>query len=307
MIEVSPSHSRYRFSTEPRLFGIRGPGAGRLRDGDVLAAIDGRLITTDEAGDRMATVRRGERVRLTVRRAGRTQDVDVTAGQRCIEPPVPPTPPTPPRPPAPPSPGHAGHPPMPPLPPEPAHAPQAPLAPIPPIPPMPPVPPAPPEILPEGWFGFGIRCEDCGIRRHGSDVTMFFNEAPVVESVEPSSPAATAGIRRGDVLTHVDGVALTTPAGARRFAGIRPGQRVTWTYRRGSRTASVAAMAARRPDRAAPRAPSAWSQQLRYSGAVGATDVEVRGAPVTITRDERTGETVIRSHDLTVRLRPDHP
>jgi hypothetical protein len=33
--------------------------------------------------------------------------------------------------------------------------------------------------------------------------------------------------------------------------------------------------------------------------------VEVRGAPVTIFRDERTGETVIRSHDLTVRLRPD--
>ena len=102
-------------------------------------------------------------------------------------------------------------------------------------------------------------------------------------------------------------------------ARIRPGQSVTWTYRRGSGTHSVRATAARRPDlppappsprtpRApqAPRTPAA-AQQVRFSGAVGNTDVEVRGAPVTITRDERTGETVIRSHDLTVRIRPDRP
>jgi len=139
---------------------------------------------------------------------------------------------------------------------------------------------------------------------------MFFGEAPTVESVEAGSPAARAGMRRGDRLTHVDGLALTTQAGARRFATIRPGQAVTWTYRRGSGTYSARTVAARRPDlppppraAAAPRASSS-PQQVRYSGAVGDTDVEVRGAPVTITRDERTGETVIRSHDLTVRIRP---
>src|SRR3954466_2750834 len=84
MIEFSPRRSRYRFSTEPRIHGIHGTGQGRLRDGDVLAAIDGRRIPTDEAGDRLATVRRGERVRLTVRRGGGTQDVEVVAGQRCM-------------------------------------------------------------------------------------------------------------------------------------------------------------------------------------------------------------------------------
>jgi membrane-associated protease RseP (regulator of RpoE activity) len=138
-----------------------------------------------------------------------------------------------------------------------------------------------------------------------------------VESVEPGSPAARAGIRRGDILTHVDGMPITTAAGGQRFASIRPGQTVTWTYLRGSRSYTTRATAASRPDRvsmarasaaeraAAAAARSAAGQQLRFSGAVGDTDVEVRGAPVTITRDERTGEMVIRSHDLTVRVRPD--
>src|SRR3954469_4070867 len=64
-IEFSPRARHYRFGTEPRLGGIHGPGAGRLREGDVLVALDGRLITTDEAGDRLANVRRGERVRVS--------------------------------------------------------------------------------------------------------------------------------------------------------------------------------------------------------------------------------------------------
>jgi hypothetical protein len=319
-INITPQRLYYRFGTEPRLSGITEVAEGRLREGDVLLAVDGRLITTEEAGNRIATARRGDRVRLTVRRAGRTQDVAVTAGRYCMEPPTPPRAPKPPRPPQP------GHAPQPPRPPQPPHAPGlAPTPPVPPLPPqpaqapappLPPLPPSPPEILPEGWFGFGISCDDCGFRGRGSGRTMYFGEPPVVENVEAGSPAARAGIRRGDRLTHVDGLALTTSAGAQRFSRIRPGQSVNWTYRRGSAAHSVRATASRRPDvppappsPAAPRAPRTPSaaQQVRFSGAVGNTDVEVRGAPVTITRDERTGETVIRSHDLTVRIRPDRP
>jgi hypothetical protein len=312
-INVSPRGVNYRFGTEPRLYEIRGPGEGRLREGDVLVAIDGRLITTEEGGDRMEAVRPGEQVRLTVRRSGRTQDVSLVARTRCLETPRAPRPPRPPRPapaPLPPLPPQSPRAPQPPAPP---HVPRAPQAPQPPQPPLPPLPPPPPDILPEGWFGFGISCDECGVHRNNGDVRMYFGEVPVVESVEAGSPAARAGIRRGDRLTHVDGLALTTQAGARRFATIRPGQAVTWTYRRGSGTYSTRAVATRRPDvpttpRAAvpPIAPSA-AQQVRYSGAVGNADVEVRGAPVTITRDERTGETVIRSHDLTVRVRPHQP
>jgi len=324
MIEYSPAHRRYRFGTEPRLGGIHGPGEGRLREGDVLVALDGQLITTDRAGDRLANIRRGERVRLTVRRGGQVREVDVVASERCVRPPMAPTPPRAPRtphapgapaaprapgyvpePPQPPAPGYV---PMPPQPGAPAAPPRAPSMPVPPMPPMPPLPPSPPDILPSGWFGFGIRCDECGIHRHGNDVRMFFGEAPTVESVEPGSPADRAGIRRGDRLVAVDGAALTTAAGAQRFQAIRPGQTVTWTYRRGSGTYTARAAAGRRPDQPvaprSPRAPAAASQQLRFSGAVGGSDVEVRGAPVTIIRDERTGELVIRSHDLVVRVRP---
>ncbi|HEV7589662.1 MAG TPA: PDZ domain-containing protein [Longimicrobium sp.] len=325
-INISRRHVRYEFATEPRLAGISGPGEGRLREGDVLVAVDGHLITTDEAGDRLSAVRRGDRVRLTVRRAGRTQNVDVVAGERCLEPPVPPIPPQPPRPPRTPAAPRPPLPPEPPAPPRasdlgplPAHpplppqAPRAPRPPLPPTPPLPPLPPPPPEILPAGWFGFGISCDDCGVRRNDDDVSMYFTEPPVVENVEPGSPAQRAGLRRGDRLTHVDGLALTTRQGARRFAAIRPGQAVTWTYRRGSGAYTARTTAVRRPDApptprtpATPASPRA-AQQVRYSGAVGSTDVEVRGAPVTITRDERTGETVIRSHDLTIRLHPNRP
>jgi PDZ domain len=336
-IDQSPGRVTYRFGTEPRVGHITAPGQGRLREGDVLVAVNGDPITTMEASDRLSFTRRGERVRLTVRRGGRTQDVDVVAGENCVEPPTPAAPPRPPRAPAAPRaplpPGQPAQAPQPPevalFPPPPPRAPQAPQAPrpphgallppqpprapVPPTPPLPPLPPPPPEILPAGWFGFGISCDECGIRRRNGDAQMFFGEAPVVENVEPGSPAQRAGIRRGDRLTHVDGLALTTSRGAQRFAAIRPGQAVTWTYRRGSSVHTARTTAARRPDAPlAPRAPGAVlspgaAQQVRYSGAVGNTDVEVRGAPVTITRDERTGETVIRSHDLTVRLRPDKP
>lgn len=322
-INITPRHVIYRFGTEPRVDEVSAAGEGRLREGDVLVAVDGHLITTEEAVDRIAEIRRGDRVRLTVRRGGRTQDVAVTTGERCMEPPVPPRPPRPPvapRPPLPPEPPQPpaytprpppptayGAPPVPPVPPQP---PRAPRAPVPPTPPLPPLPPPPPEILPEGWFGFGISCEECGVHRHNDDVSMYFVDPPRVESVEAGSPAYRAGLRRGDRLTHVDGLSLTTARGAQRFAAIRPGQAVTWTYRRGSSAYTARTTAVRRPDAPstprAPRVPGA-AQQVRYSGAVGNTDVEVRGAPVTITRDERTGETVIRSHDLTVRVRPQRP
>jgi hypothetical protein len=310
----------YDFASEPTIGRITSVGEGKLRDRDVLVAVDGTLITTDEGAQRLVRVRRGDAVRLTVRRDGRTRDVEIRAGERCMEAPraprapVPPTPPRPhatPRPPTPPrphaaprpsDPPRAPRPGTPPRPPTPAPAPRAPHA------PTPPTPPAPPVFLPTGWFGFGISCDNCGWRGgNGQSGSFYFGEAPEVESVEPGSPADRAGLRRGDRLTHVDGMALDSDPGARRFRSIRPGETVSWTYQRGSRTASARIKAERRPDAragAAPRAPGA-AQRLRFSGAVGDTEVEVRGAPVTVSRDERTGELIIRSSDLTVRVKPE--
>ncbi|HYW12314.1 MAG TPA: PDZ domain-containing protein, partial [Longimicrobium sp.] len=161
------------------------------------------------------------------------------------------------------------------------------------------------EIMPDGWFGFGIQCRDCGVTNVNGRSEFRFRQAPSVVSVESGTPAAGAGMRRGDRLTHVDGVSLTTAEGWRRFGAIQPGQRVAWTYTRDGRRLQSAMTALRRPDaRRAPAAPTAQAQRLRYSGTVGGAQVEVRGAPVTVSTDPRTGETVIRSADTTVRIRP---
>jgi hypothetical protein len=304
----------WTFGGEPVLGGITAPGAGKLREGDVLVSVDGHLITTGDGALRYANARPGDRVRLGIRRGGRVEDVVVTAGERCL--PLRPRPPAPRPPPPPPRISAPGRPPAPQATPRSAPpAPPAPPAPAPArTPPAPPPPPLPPGVLPDGWFGFGIHCRECGIRQVEGEMVFFFSEPPEVVSVEPGTPAAQAGMRRGDRLTHVDGVALTTAAGWRAFGGVRAGQQVRWTYTRGGQQMHASVRAVRRPDSQPLVARSERSaaareeaHRLRYSGTVGDARVEVRGAPVTVTTDESTGETVVRSRDLVVRIRPERP
>ncbi|HEX6041982.1 PDZ domain-containing protein, partial [Longimicrobium sp.] len=91
---------QYQFESEITIQDVKpdGPAANILRDGDVIAAIDGQLITTAGAGRRYSSLNPGDVVRLSVRRGGRMQEVTVRAGARCTSPP--PAPPRPPRPPA---------------------------------------------------------------------------------------------------------------------------------------------------------------------------------------------------------------
>ena len=190
--------SRLVFEQEPRIRSVRsdGPAAGQLRDGDLLVALDGEPITTPEAATRYSRIRSGDTVRLTVRRDSRLADVIITAGSRCV--PFPPSPPAPPPPPA---------------------APDA---------------PAPPqdEILPTGWFGFRLDCQNCGKETIDGTPRFRFREPPVVVSVERDSPAAAAGLRPGDRLTHVDGVDLTSASAWPRFQALDAGQEATFTYLR---------------------------------------------------------------------------
>jgi hypothetical protein len=162
--------------------------------------------------------------------------------------------------------------------------------------------------MPDGWFGFGIQCNNCGVSSRQGRLSEFqFRENPRVVNVEPGTPAARAGMQRGDRLTHVDGVAITTQAGWTRFGAIQPGQQVRWTYTRDGRVHNTTMTALRRPDAGHTPAPAAagGGQRLRYSGSVGGAQVEVRGAPVNVTTDPRTGEMIIRSADLTIRIQPD--
>jgi len=47
-------------------------------------------------------------------------------------------------------------------------------------------------------------------------------------------------------------------------------------------------------------------QRLRYAGALGKAQIEVRGVPVNVSEDSRNGEVLIRSHDLLVRVTVPH-
>jgi hypothetical protein len=66
--------------------------------------------------------------------------------------------------------------------------------------------------------------------------------------VDPGSPAAVGGLRRGDVLLKVDGVDLITDEGGRRFGAVRPGQSMRIRLRRGEEEKTISVRAMTRPD-----------------------------------------------------------
>ncbi len=278
-----PGSVTWQFRAEPivRRVAAGGPSDGKLRAGDVIVAVDGLLITTRAGGDRIANLEPGRPVTITIRRGGRESAYRIVPGERCdseelaelagemtappaIAQPAPAMPPTaramgrvpPPRTPAP--------------------AMEA----------MPAIaPPAPPPA--SAWFGFGISCHNCSVtssdrgqleqkltelraarsrypdnsEQVGQLKAMVdalrqsangwrFEEYPTIYSVDPGSPADRAGMRRGDVLTSIDGVSLLSREGGQRFASVEPGQAVTWTYRRGGTVRTVRVMAVEPPDNA---------------------------------------------------------
>jgi hypothetical protein len=107
------------------------------------------------------------------------------------------------------------------------------------------------RILPRGWFGFGFLCDECSAKSGATDSAAVwrFGSWPRVYSVDLGSPAARAGLRRGDVITHIDGVSILTLEGGRRFGAIRPGQAVRWGVVRAGTPRIVVGRAAERPER----------------------------------------------------------
>jgi len=101
---------------------------------------------------------------------------------------------------------------------------------------------------PDGWLGIGLRCSDCSLQTLSDGrIRWSFTEEPVVMSVEPNSPADRAGLRAGDVLTHINGNTLTSSAGERAFSEIQPGQTVRLTFERNGRRVTATLVAATRP------------------------------------------------------------
>jgi hypothetical protein len=284
------------FRSEPTVRRVvaGGPAAGLLQAGDVITAIDGQLITTRAGGVRYGALVPGTPVKLGIRRGGRDLEVTITPVRECVRVNV--------------------QRPAEPIVPRPAPVPRS--EPRPPREPPQSVAVPRPAPAPRPWpstsaLGFSIRCTDCSLQRlDDPDRWVWsFSEPPVIERIEPDSPASKAGLRAGDVLTHIDGDRLVTAEGGRLFGGVKAGDRITLTYRRGSveQTATLLAREAAswRGDVALPRerlgaTGSAQPEITRYSGSLGDTVIQVTGGRVTVTRTD--DEIVIKSSDITVRI-----
>ncbi len=239
----------HSFSTEPRLRDI-APWADVLHEGDVLVAVDGRLITTAEGGRRLGSVKPGQDVKLTLRREGREIQAWLTARQSCELPRLEVTS------------GNGlgwsytvrsdstslwtrG--------------------------------PAAGDSTWTGpffgrdstglafgvstgngfvagfasgtglWFGgkppveFGVEltCDDCGWRRTGGGVSFVTDVFPVVASIEKGGPADASGLAVGDRLLTVSGLPITSAEAGRVLGSLEPGEAVTLEVRRGDRIVEI--------------------------------------------------------------------
>jgi regulator of sigma E protease len=60
-----------------------------------------------------------------------------------------------------------------------------------------------------------------------------------VDKVEPGSAAATAGFQTGDIVTAIDGKAIGSFSDMQRVVGIRPGETLTFTIKRGESSVTL--------------------------------------------------------------------
>jgi regulator of sigma E protease len=96
--------------------------------------------------------------------------------------------------------------------------------------------PPPGRIQPDLGFT-NIDCVDCTLHSR-EPAWMEFGAPPRVSGVRPGGPAA-GRLRDGDVVLSIDGLALTTMAGARRFASPPLGRPASLGVRRGGRLLTV--------------------------------------------------------------------
>ena len=330
-LSTSTGERLWSFSSEPvvRVVEPGSPADGKIREGDAIVAVDGYLITTGEGGRRLANLKPGQAVSMVVRSGNRERTVEIVPDSKC-----------PSRRAYAAAPALAAVPDVPDAAPEvsvsvgvAATVPRAAVAPRPDAAPgslgvavsVGPVPRPTYTLLPSGWFGFGIQCTNCrwSIEEETGESEWAFSAPPEISSVQDGSPADAAGLRRGDVLLEIDGEPLISQDGGRRFGSIEPGETVRWTYRRGGETRTTTATAGQRPDVPPPppmpdAAPTVYSGELartyatpsvtklRYSGLVGETSVEVRGAgSVVVNIIEPGREIEIVTSDSRTRIRLD--
>ena len=310
---------RFRSNLVVVAVAANGPSDGLIFPGDTIYEIDGAALLSRLGASRFANIRPYQQVRLGVRRGGRSLQVPLVAQAIDADDPdaMPPTPRVPraalPRAFGIPTTPHApvaaripgrpfpAQPDEPSVPGTPAPRPAFPATPVPGVPApaaigLPPVPPSP--ASPDGWFGFSLRCSECGWERVGSEPTPRWESrvAPEIGLVAPGGPAARAGFRTGDRITHINGESILTPEGGRRFGAVVPGQRIRLTVMRNGMPITRELRLSERPR------PSYDRRSLRYTGRLNGVNVEVwSAAGATV---QREGDTmVINVGGSTVRLK----
>ena len=147
-------------------------------------------------------------------------------------------------------------------------------------------------------MGIGVACDQCELTDSAGSTTWSFRSPPVVAEIWEGGPAAEAGLRVGDTLIAIDGVSLTTASAGERLGRLAAGEQVQLSYRRGhagSATFTLARWSMGDSDESDP---------LRFSGAVGANEIEVRGDRAHVKAPDATGMLEIRGTNLTVTVRP---
>ncbi len=277
-----PANAWWRFGSEPTIVAIREntPAAAKLLQGDVIVAIDGQLITTTTGGERFARLEAGEAVTVTVRRGGREMDVRLTPVARCGTPA-----------------GVIG------LDEEGGMARRVSAAER---------AARAAEQQQRGWLGLSFTCDGCVIASQGNDERVVAARGGLtIHDVVPGGPAYRAGVRTGDVLTHVQGHHVGSQEAWIAADRLAPGDRVVLTVTRDGRQHDLVTVAGARPvpaevtEKLAGAVAVGGSRDraqgsVSFVGNLGDVRIEVTG-PVTVTRTDE--EVLIEGENVTVRLR----
>lgn len=92
----------------------------------------------------------------------------------------------------------------------------------------------PTTVPPSSRFGFAVTCPSTCVKVTTTDGTSFykFDTTPAISAVLANSPAATAGLKVGDVLVKVDGLSILEDDGAIRLSGSEQRQSLNVTVLR---------------------------------------------------------------------------
>jgi S1-C subfamily serine protease len=283
-----PANAWWRFGSEPTIIAIQKgtPAADKLRQGDIIVAVDGHLITTSTGGERFARLEAGEAVVVTVRRGGRELDVNLTPVTPCGGPSG--------------ATGLEGG--------DLGMARRVSAA----------ERAARTAAQQErGWLGLSFTCKDCVIASQGNDERIVSSPGGLtIHDVVSGGPAHLAGVRTGDVLTHVQGHHVGTQEAWTAADRLRPGDRVVLTVTRSGRQHDLVTAAGARPARhevsemlradslavrgVAARSSAVAQGNVSFVGSLGDVRIEVTG-PVTVTKTDE--EVLIEGENITVRLR----